>query len=208
MHTFAEKCAAGQAAERVAGVLDVIDELEVRLCVEHRRSDTEILQAAQNAFWLLPHPGVEVESQDGLVTLHGCVEWQVQRHSAEGAVARLTGVRSVSNQITLRQHTPHQDAPHQDVQGVRSAGIAHTIQRAFERRSALDARQVSVAVSGGQVTLSGTLSSWNERQQAVQAAWSALGVTQVDNFIRIEDSRSGAAAPKRIEDDRVKRVLS
>ena len=43
---------------------------------------------------------------------------------------------------------------------------------------------MTVAVSGGQVTLSGQTFSWTEREQAANAAWSALGITGVENQIR------------------------
>jgi osmotically-inducible protein OsmY len=58
---------------------------------------------------------------------------------------------------------------------------------AFRRNAVLEADELSAeAFLDGLVILSGTVRSWAAHDHAVAAAWSAPGVTQVDDRIRIE----------------------
>ena len=116
---------------------------------------------------------VDALARDGLVTLTGTAEWHYEREAAESRVASVPGVMGIDNAITLTQ-TPDADAAREFITG------------AFQRNAALAADALSVKTSsGGLVTLSGTVSSWAARDQAMAAAWSAPGVTQVDNRIRV-----------------------
>lgn len=173
--TFMQKLLAVEAAERVSGVHGVANEIEVRLTSGHQRGDTEIAQAALQALkwsWIEALKSVRVRVQHGWVTLEGDLTWDYQRQAAHDAVANLIGVRGVGNLIALKPVAKPNE-------------VESSIKRAFERRSELDANQVTVAVSGGQVTLSGQTSSWAEREQAANAAWSAVGVTRVENHIKV-----------------------
>ncbi|MGY2896684.1 BON domain-containing protein [Deinococcus sp. UYEF24] len=175
VETFTQKLAAVQAAERVSGVHGVADETEVSLGAAHQRTDTDIALAALEALtwsWIVALQTVKVRVAHGWLTLEGELAWEYQRLAAHDAVANIVGVRGVSNLISLKPV-----AKPSEVEG--------SIKRAFERRSELDAKQVMVSVSGGQVTLSGETFSWAEREQAANAAWSAVGVTGVENHIKV-----------------------
>ena len=173
--TYMQKLAAAQAAERVGGVKGVANELEVKLTSFHQRTDAEIAQAALDVLswsWIVALKAVKVRAEHGWLTLEGELTWDYQRQAAHDAVANLLGVKGVSNLISLKPVA-------------KPSEVESSIKRAFERRSEQDATQVMVAVSGGEVTLSGQAFSWAEREQAANAAWSAVGVTKVENHIQV-----------------------
>jgi osmotically-inducible protein OsmY len=173
---YAAKYGAEKAVKRVHGVGGVAEELTVDPFPNPEYTDTDIAQAARRSLQrhsVTTAQGIQLQVEHGHINLEGQVEWQFQRQNAHDAVAHLLGVKGVHNKITLKPQ-------------VLSTEIEANIKHAFERRSELDARQVTVAVSGGHVTLSGSLFSWAEREQAARAAWSALGVTDVVNHIKVD----------------------
>jgi osmotically-inducible protein OsmY len=120
---------------------------------------------------------VDVQAQDGLVTLTGTARWHYEREAAGFRTANVPGVAGIDNAITLTQ-TP-------DAREARDA-----IGAAFRRDAALAADGLSVETSSdGLVILSGTVSSVAAHDHAMAVAWSAPGVTRVDDRIRVE-SRS------------------
>ena len=172
---YAGKYAAEKAVKRVHGVGGVAEELTVDPFPASQRTDSDIAQAARRALQghvVTTGQSIQLQVEHGRVKLEGEVEWHHQRQRAQDAVSHLLGVRGVNNRITLKPQAIGTE-------------VETRIKRAFERHSELDSRQVVVGVSGGQVTLSGRLSSWDERDQALRAAWSAQGVTEVLNHITV-----------------------
>src|SRR6266852_9252674 len=103
--SYAKKWAAAEAAHRVRGVLAVANDIEVRLPISAERTDADIAAAAVRALeWdaLVPVDKIQVTVSKGWITLKGEVEWQYQRQDAERVVRRLSGVKGVSNLITVR----------------------------------------------------------------------------------------------------------
>jgi osmotically-inducible protein OsmY len=174
VRSYAEKRAAEKAAKRVHGVIAVANDLEVRLPGNLQRDDTDIATAAATAIkWSAPVPNtVSATVEHGWVMLDGEVDWAFQRRSAENAVRDLAGVRGVSNQIRVKPRAIPKD-------------VVDRIRRAFHRSAQIDADYISVAVSGGKVTLSGNVRSWSERAEAEHAARAAAGVTEVDNKLHV-----------------------
>lgn len=173
--TYAEKFAVEKAVKNVAGVKGVAMELDVKLAPDHHRSDTDIALAAQTALlWdaLVPHERIKVKAEKGWLTLEGQVEWDYQREAAARSVRNLTGVVGVSNLLTLAPKATPTD-------------VRHRIQDALVRHAEREAKHIEVSVSGGTVTLSGNVDSWAERASAQGAAWSAPGVTHVNNGLRV-----------------------
>jgi osmotically-inducible protein OsmY len=173
--SYTKKWAAEDAAHRVRGVIAVANDLEVRLPDSSQRSDDEIAGAAVDKLvWdaLIPSEKIQVTVSKGWVTLKGQVEWQYQRVDAEKVVRRLTGVRGVTNLITV--------APR-----VSPSGLKQSIEQALIRSVKTDAERIKVEVEGNKVILRGTVRSWAEREEAERAAWLASGVTAVDNHIAI-----------------------
>lgn len=169
--SFAVKLAALKAAERVGGVHAVADELDVRLPGPSQRSDTELAHQVVSALrWdvLVPDDRIKARLEQGWVTLEGEVEWEFERRAARRAVQNITGLRGVTNLVTLKQRASALD-------------VSQRIKDALRRQAELDARMIEVEAADGAVTLHGTVHSWAERRQAEQAAWSAPGVTRVDD---------------------------
>ena len=112
LDSFAEKHAAERAVRRVAGVRAIALELDVKLAPEHRRSDSEIAQAAATSLRLnslVPGGKVQVEVENGWVTLTGEVDWGYQLASAEQCIRPLAGVRGLYNRITIKPRVSGKD---------------------------------------------------------------------------------------------------
>lgn len=170
--SYPKRWAAQEATFRVLGVKAVVNELEVQLPSDAEHADEGIAQAALAAFgWDadLHTAELTVTVSHGWVTLHGEVEVQFQREEAERLVRRLAGVRGVSNGLTIRMSSP---APED---------VAQRIERALLRNAETDAHRIHVQVRDHQAILRGTVRSLAERRAAEGSAWSAPGITEVDN---------------------------
>jgi osmotically-inducible protein OsmY len=135
-------------------------------------SDTEIAHAALSALkWDIevPDEKIKLTVEDGRVVLEGEVEWQYERSAAERAVRYLAGVKSVSNFLTVK---PKKVSPYD---------VTQKIKDAFKRSAEIDSSLINVDSVDGKVVLKGRVRSWAERRDAEGAAWSAPGVTQVDD---------------------------
>jgi osmotically-inducible protein OsmY len=172
------KRAGSSAAARVRGVTRVANDLTVRLPDRDRRDDEDLCGDVLEALMLEASVPMTVAAQarDGFVTLTGTVQWHYQREAAESRTASVPGVTGVGNAIALAE------APD-------ARAAADAISCAFRRDAVLDAGRLSVETfSGGLVILSGTVRSWAAHDHAVAAAWSAAGVTDVDDRLRVEYS--------------------
>jgi osmotically-inducible protein OsmY len=175
--SWAKRVAAQEAARRVIGVLDVANDIKVKVPGGLARTDTEIAQAVRQALeWDVFAPNETITSTvtDGWVTLEGPVERWSQREAAERAVRNLTGVKMVVNKITV--------TPAKAVTG----DVRKAIEQALERRAESEARQIGVDVRDGTVTLTGPVHSWAERKSVLAAARFTPGVRVAEDHLRTE----------------------
>ena len=167
--SFTDKYEAEAAVKRVAGVVAVANDIEVRLPSVDQRPDPEIARDAAAAIKSqLPISAdkIKVVVNNGWITLEGQVEWQYQRNTAENAVRRIKGAKGVNNNIWLKPVAEPSE-------------IKRKIQEAFRRNAEVDSNRITVEADGSVVTLKGTVRSWMERDEAERAAWAAPGVTSV-----------------------------
>lgn len=142
---YAEKYEAERDVKRVAGVLGIANDIEVRLPTLDQRPDPDIAQDAVRALGIyLPflHKGIKVVAKEGWLTLSGEAEWHFQRERAESAVRYLRGVKGVINAITVKPRVSPSD-------------VKTRIQDALKRNAAVDASNISVETDGGKVNRAG-----------------------------------------------------
>jgi osmotically-inducible protein OsmY len=174
--SFRQKHEAKRAAERVVGVTKVKNELQVQILNADRRDDSDIRGAVLQALMLdsLVPSTIDVQVKDGFVTLTGSATWQFERDEAEIVVMNVIGVTGLEDEIYLTGELPD------------AYDITDSIKKALKRNAKLDANDVSVSTRGKTVTISGVVSSWSEHDAAIDAAWAAPGVHEVEDHVLVE----------------------
>ena len=173
--SYTDRYEAETAAKRVAGVVAVANDIEVRMPSVDERPDPDIAREAAAAIKSqlpISSEHIKIIVKNGWVTLEGEVEWQYQRQTAENVVRRIKGVKGVSNTILLKPRAEPTE-------------VKRKIQEALRRSAEVDANRIEVEARGGEVILKGTVRSWIEREEAERAAWAAPGVTKVEDRIAI-----------------------
>jgi osmotically-inducible protein OsmY len=172
---FAKICAVA-ATEHVYGVKAVADEIEVRLHDAHTRDDSDIAESMAHALernTVLVSQHIQAKVADGHVILTGEVAWKYERDEAGRAINRVLGVKSVVNRITVKPRAI-------------AAQVEKKVAGALARHAALDARQIHVRTSGKKAILTGHVHSLDEDRIVRNAAWSAPGISKVDDHLVIQ----------------------
>lgn len=172
--SYPEMRLAGHAAQRVHGVTALAQELTVR-GDEHAANDSDIARMAGESLQRAGDvpAGVRISVRDQVVTLSGAVTWQYERVAAERAISHTPGIVGVVDTIEI-------------LPGALAVDVKDAIGAAILRNAQLEGGHITVtAESDGLVTLAGTVRSWSERRQAEHASWSAPGVTDVTNHLRV-----------------------
>jgi osmotically-inducible protein OsmY len=175
--SWAKRIAAQEAAHRVAGVLDVANDIVVKVAGSGVRSDTDIAHAVRHCLeWdvLVPDQRIRSTVTDGWVTLEGDVDRWDSREDAERGIRNLTGVRGVTNRIVVKAPT------------VSAVDLRRSIEEALERQVQREAKQIGLEVKDGRVTVTGAVHTWAERQAVIGAVKGTNGVRTVDDRLTIE----------------------
>ncbi len=175
--SYAKKLAAQEAAHRLVGVLDVANDIEVRVPGSMTRTDAEIAQALRRALewdvWV-NEKRIKSTVSNGFVTLEGDVDLLREREDVERAIRRLTGVRGVTNKIAVKPAKVDAD------------DLREAIEEALERRAEREARRIKVDVRDGEVKLSGGVRSWAEKRAVLGIVSHAPGVRTVDEKLFVD----------------------
>src|SRR5260370_2893367 len=167
--SYLKKWAAEDAAHRVGGVKAVANDIEVKLFSE--RTDADIAEAAVRALqWdaSVPADKIQVTVSKGWVKVKGEVNWNVEKQDDERVVRRLTGVKGVSNLITVKPSTTPSE-------------LKKRIEDALVRNAKVDANKITVEVQGSKAILKGAVRAWAETEEAERVAWLAPGGTSVED---------------------------
>jgi len=171
--SFREKKAAKKAAERVYGVTGVDNELGVRLMTDDARSDADVRGDVLQALMLdtLVPKTIDAKVNDGEVTLTGEAQFAFQRDEALDVAGNIRGVINVWDEVAIVGPPPV------------AGDVKDAISQAFARSAKLDGNALTVETSNGTVTVKGTVKSWAEHDEAIDAAWAAPGVRNVHDRI-------------------------
>ena len=171
-----KKISIENAVKRVAGVKAVAEEIKVKYTDSDKQSDIEIAKAAISALeWnaSVPSEKIIVEVEDGKIYLTGELEWAYQKDFAKRTIEHLYGVKEVINNIQLKpKATP--------------INVEHQIKKAFARSANIDAKNIKVTINNQELTLSGTVHSVKEKDDAEIAAYNAPGITNVINQLEVD----------------------
>jgi osmotically-inducible protein OsmY len=173
--SFREKRDAKKAASRVYGVTGVDNELSVRLMTDDARDDADVRGDVLQALMLdtLVPNTIDAKVNNGEVTLTGETEYRFQLDEALDVAGNIRGVTNVWDEVAIVGPPP-------------AAGdVKDAISRAFDRSAKLDADALTVETSNGTVTVKGTVQSWAEHDEAIDAAWAAPGVRDVHDRILV-----------------------
>jgi osmotically-inducible protein OsmY len=174
--SYAKKYEAEEAAKKVSGLKALVEKIEIKFSSTWKKNDTELANEILNALkwnWEIPSENIVVKVENGWVRLDGEVRWNYQREAAKKAVKELSGVLGVTNDIKLSAEA-HDAIEKKDIQD------------AFTRNWSIGEKNIKVNVLNDNVTLTGTVESYYQRDEAGRIAWNAPGVTSVDNELVVE----------------------
>ena len=174
--SYAKKLCAENAAKNVIGVKALVEKIEVKFPNSWTKTNTEIANEVLNALksnWSVPNDKVAVKVEDGWVTLSGELPWNYQKEAAKSAINFLSGVKGVTNNITIKSES-HDAIEKKDVEN------------AIARSWSVDDSDIKVSVSGTTVTLKGTVESWYQKEEAGRIAWNTPGIWHVKNDLEVD----------------------
>ena len=176
VRTYAQKCRAEKIAGEIRGVVDVKNELDVRLAIGSYRTDDGLEQLAASIMQnhsALCDPLPRVTAHDGWLTLTGVVTTEAQKRAAEDALRDLTGIRGIANCIEVAP--PKEDA-----------GDAGVFLAAVLRRGKLGVNDLKVEVNGGAIAIDAKVTSCAERDALIELASCRRGIVRVEDRVVVQ----------------------
>jgi len=174
--SYIKKSQAVDAAKKIAGVKAVVEKIKVKFDTDDEKSDSEIAGEVLNALKAnkdVPFDRVQIEVEDGHVTLDGKLEWNHQKESAQQSASHVEGIKVLTNHIEIETDNPDD---------IEKADIEQSIARNW----AMNNQDIQVYVSGNKVTLNGIVHSYYQKEEAERMAWNAPGVWTVNNELLID----------------------
>lgn len=167
VESYPKKTEAKQAAKNVAGVKAAVEKIEIKFCsTVEKRNNSEIAQEIVTALkwnWCVSNDKIKVTVENGWITLDGELKYNYQRDAAKESVKDLLGVTGVSNNITIKS-TSEEKAEKVDIEFT------------LRRNWAISDNEINVSVSGYKATLSGTVDSWYQKDEAGRIAYKVPGI--------------------------------
>lgn len=175
--SYAKKIEVIHATKRMSGVKAIIEEIIIDYGKSVQKSNADIATDVLNALkwdWEVPLDKIQVEVEDGWVTLNGVLEWNFQRESAQKAIKHLKGIKGITSKITIQSESND---------SIEKEGILS----ALKRNWSINSKQIHVSVIENRVCLTGVVHSWYEKEEAERIVWNAPGVLAVQNDLTIID---------------------
>jgi osmotically-inducible protein OsmY len=176
--SYLKKSLAEDTAKKIAGVKAIVEKIKVVINREDEKSDTDIAIAVLHAIKEnsnIPFDRIQIEVEDGHVTLNGKVQWNYEKLAAQHAASNLEGIKVLTNHIVVEPDSPDE---------IEKAEI----EQAIERNWAMNNLDVRVYVTGHKVVLNGTVHSFYQKEEAERMSWNAPGVRSVVNELAIDFS--------------------
>lgn len=177
VNSFAKKAEAEMAAKKVVGVKAVVEKIELKFATDWvKKDDNDIANEVINAIrwnWKIPNDKVKIKVENGWITLNGELTWNFQREALEKSVKDLLGVTGVTNNITIKAES------HDKIEKTK-------IIEALNRNWSINTKNIDVNVNGTKVTLSGSVNSWYQKDEAERIAWNTPGIWSLDNKLTVE----------------------
>ena len=177
VNSYPKKVEAEAAAKSVAGVKAVVEKIDVKFDTNRTKvDDTDIANEVLNAIkwnWRIPSDKIKAIVEKGWVTLEGQVTWNFQREAIKSVVKNLNGVVGLTCNITIKPES------HDEIE-------KREVERALSRNWSIRSQDIDVQVDGTKVTLTGTVSTWYQKDEAGRIAWNTPGIWTVDNQLEVE----------------------
>lgn len=173
---YVKKMEAETATKNVKGVKAVIEKIEVKYKIDTtKKTDSEIATQILNAIqwnWTIPNDSVHVKIENGWVTLDGDLRWNYQREAAKNTIKNVEGIKGITNNIKIIAN---------DTDTLEKEAI----EKALSRNWSINSVAIKVSVEANEVTLSGMVDSYFQKDEAEKIAWNAAGVWSVNNELAV-----------------------
>lgn len=173
--SYSKKLAAERATKNVIGVRAVAEDINIHYGNTFIKNDTEVASEVLSAWkndWEVPDRQIKVRVENGWVNLEGEVIWMFQKQAAKNAITNLTGVKGVTNGITLKSES-------------KDTVEKEDITRALDRNWSINGHDIKVEVNQNNVKLTGKVHSLYQMEEAGRLAWNTPGVNHVENELAV-----------------------